>query len=306
MRKYLFTLAVAVAAVLAAFFPEPFLSVGGWPLKGLILPLLQLIMFGMGATMRLQDFCTVLRMPRAVAVGLLAQYSIMPLLGFGLAQAFRLPPEIAAGVVLIGCSPSGLASNVMSYLAKANVALSITLTSLATLLSPILTPALMQLLAGQLVEVRPFDMMQDIAEMILLPVAAGLIVSHLLGGRAGWLKRQLPLLSMAGIVVIILVVTAAGHAPLRQVGWQLLFVALLHNGLGYLLGYGAARLAGLDEQSCRTVSIEVGLQNAGIASGVALKLGKLATMGLAAVLFGPLMNFTGSLLAHAWGKRTPQ
>ncbi len=303
MKNYLFTLAVVLAATVAVLFPQYFTEINGWPLKNLIVPLLQIIMFGMGATMSWQDFRNVVKMPKAVIVGLVCQFTIMPFVGFGLANSFNFPPEIAAGIVLIGCSPSGLASNVMAYIAKANVALSITITTLATLLSPILTPALMKLLAGQFVEISFLSMMWDITKMVILPVLGGLLVNRLLGEKGDWLKRLLPMLSMAGIACIIVVVTAAGHESLMQVGWLMVLAVLLHNGFGYLLGYWGARLAGLDEQSCRTVSIEVGLQNAGIASGIALKLGKIGTMGLAAVLFGPLMNFTGSLLANWWGRR---
>jgi BASS family bile acid:Na+ symporter len=306
MKNYRFTIAVVLAATLAVLFPQYFTEVHGWPLKNLIVPLLQIIMFGMGATMSWQDFRNVVKMPKAVVIGLLCQFTIMPFVGFGLANAFSLPPEIAAGIVLIGCSPSGLASNVMAYIAKANVALSITITTFATLLSPILTPALMKLLAGQFVEISFLAMMWDIVKMVILPVLLGLLVNKLMDEKGGWLKQLLPVLSMAGIVCIIMIVTAAGHESLVKVGGLMVLAVVLHNGLGYLFGYWAARLFGLNEQDCRTVSIEVGLQNAGIASGIALKLGKIATMGLAAVLFGPLMNFTGSLLANWWGKRQPQ
>lgn len=303
MKSYLFTISVVLAATVAVLFPQYFTEVNGWPLKNLIVPLLQVIMFGMGATMSWQDFRNVVKMPKAVLIGLVCQFTIMPFVGFGLANAFNLPPEIAAGIVLIGCSPSGLASNVMTYIAKANVALSITLTTIATLLSPLITPALMKLLAGQFIEIDFWTMVWDIVKMVILPVIGGLIVNQLMGERGGWLKRLLPVLSMAGIATIIVVVTAAGRESLLNVGWLMVLAVVLHNVLGFLLGYWAARLFGMNEQDCRTVSIEVGLQNAGIASGIALKLGKLATMGLAAVLFGPLMNFTGSILANWWGKR---
>ena len=303
MKKYLFTIAVVLAAAVAMIFPQYFTEINGWPLKNLIVPLLQVIMFGMGATMSWQDFLNVVKMPKAVLVGLLCQFTIMPFVGFALATGFCFPPEIAAGIILIGCSPSGLASNVMSYIAKANVALSITITTLATLISPLMTPMLMKLLAGQFIEISFWSMMWDIVKMVLLPVVLGLVVNQILGKKGESLKRLLPLLSMAGIATIIMVVTAAGRESLMAIGWLMVLAVLLHNGLGYLLGYWGARLFGLDEQSCRTVSIEVGLQNAGIASGIALKLGKFATMGLAAALFGPLMNFTGSLLANYWSKR---
>ncbi|MBK9017199.1 MAG: bile acid:sodium symporter family protein [Saprospiraceae bacterium] len=306
MKNYYFTITVALAAALAMIFPQFFIEINGFPLKRLIVPLLQIIMFGMGATMSWQDFVNVAKMPRAVLVGLLCQFTIMPFVGYGLATGFGFPAEIAAGIILIGCSPSGLASNVMSYIAKANVALSITITTVATLLSPLMTPALMKLLAGQFIEISFLAMMWDIVKMVILPVLVGLVVNHVLGKKGAWLKQYLPLVSMAGITMIILIVTAAGRESLLQMGLLMVAAVLLHNGLGYLFGYWGARLFGLDEQSCRTVSIEVGLQNAGIASGLALKLGKFATMGLAAALFGPLMNFTGSILANYWSKKEPK
>lgn len=303
MKNYFFTISVVLAFAVAMLFPQHFIEVSGFPLKKLIVPLLQIIMFGMGATMSWRDFLTVMSMPKAVAIGLLCQFSIMPFVGFGLASAFHFPPEIAAGIILIGCSPSGLASNVMSFIAKANVALSITITTFATLLSPLMTPALMKLLAGQFIEISFLTMMWDIVKMVILPVLLGLIVHQILGKKGGWFKQLLPVLSMAGIATIIVVVTAAGREALLQIGFVMVLVVVLHNGVGYLLGYWLARISGLDEQSCRTISIEVGLQNAGIATGIALKLGKLATMGLAAALFGPWMNVTGSLLANWWSKK---
>lgn len=303
MKNYGFTCAVVFSVLTALLFPHYFIEIGGFPLKKLIVPMLQVIMFGMGATMSWQDFRNVVKMPKAVLVGLLCQFTIMPLLGFGLANLFAFPPEIAAGIILVGCSPSGLASNVMAYIAKANVALSITITSIATLLSPVLTPALMKLLAGEFIEIAFLSMMLDIVRMVILPIVLGLLANALLRERGAWLKRLLPLLSMGGILVVITVVTAAGRESLLHIGALLILALLLHNGLGYLLGYWGARLAGLDEQSCRTVSIEVGLQNAGLASGLAFKMGKLATTGLAAGIFGPLMNITGSVLANWWSRK---
>lgn len=303
MKNYLFTIAVLLAFFLAMAFPEYFTQVHGFPLKNLIVPLLQVIMFGMGATMSWRDFVNVVKMPKAVLVGLTCQFTIMPFVGYGLATLLPFDPEIAAGIILIGCSPSGLASNVMAYIAKANLALSITITTMATLLSPLLTPLLMKWLAGQFMEISALAMMWDIVKMVILPVVVGLVVNRLLGTRGAWVKRLLPVVSMAGIATIIVVVTAAGRESLLVMGGWMVLAVLLHNGLGYLFGYWGARLCRLDEQSCRTVALEVGLQNAGIASGLALKLGKFATMGLAAALFGPLMNVTGSLLANWWGKK---
>lgn len=301
MKNLYFTLAIVVAATIAFFFPEYFTEINGFQLKELIIPLLQIIMFGMGTTMTYDDFLGVIKMPKAVVIGIVCQFSIMPLMGFTIANAFDFPPEIAAGIILIGCSPSGLASNVMAYIAKANVALSITITSIATLLAPILTPFLMKTLAGELIAVDFWGMMWDIFKMIIIPVLAGFLVNKFL--KADWLQKVLPIVSMAGIALIIVVITAAGQKSLQTVGFTLIIATLMHNLSGYVLGYWGARLFKLPEQDCRTVAIEVGLQNAGLASGLAKAMGKLATVGVSPALFGPTMNITGSLLASWWSKK---
>ena len=303
MKNYLYTLSIIVAATIAYFFPQYFISVGNFQLKELIIPLLQIIMFGMGTTMSYDDFLGVVKMPKAVIVGLVCQFTIMPFLGFSIAKAFDFPPEIAAGIILVGCSPSGLASNVMSYIAKANVALSITITSFATLLAPILTPLLMKLLGGQFIEIDFWSMTYDISKMIIIPVGVGFLLNKFLAGRAEWLQKVLPIVSMAGIAVIIIIITAVGQKSLQSVGLALVFATLLHNIGGFILGYWGARLFKLPEQDCRTVAIEVGLQNAGLASGLAKAMGKLATVGIAPALFGPMMNVNGSLLASFWSRR---
>ena len=302
MKSYLYTLSIIVAATLAMIFPGPFTSIGGFQLKNLIVPLLMIIMFGMGTTMGLKDFEGVVKSPRSVIIGLICQFSIMPVVGYTLATSFDFPPEVAAGVILVGCSPSGLASNVMSYIAKANVALSLTITAVATLLAPFLTPALMKWLAGTFVEVDFLKMMVDIFKMIILPIGLGLVVNYIFRKQSVWLNRYMPLVSMIGIALIICIITAAGRESLLTIGLALVACTLIHNLLGYALGYGMARLLRLPEQDCRTVALEVGLQNGGLASGLALQMGKVATVGLAPALFGPIMNITGSLLASFWGK----
>ncbi|GAB2789567.1 bile acid:sodium symporter family protein [Rhabdobacter roseus] len=303
MRSYLYTLSIIAAATFAMFFPGLFTRWGDFELKTLIVPLLQIIMFGMGTTMGLKDFEGVIKSPRTVGIGLLCQFTIMPVVGFTLASTFSFPPEIAAGVILVGSSPSGLASNVMSYIAKANVALSLTITAVATLLAPLLTPLLMKLLAGTMVEVQFLKMMFDIVKLIILPIGLGLFVNYLFRKQSVWLNRYMPLLSMAGIAFIICIITAAGRDSLLTIGLALVACTLIHNLLGYVLGYFSARLLRLPEQDCRTIALEVGLQNGGLASGIALQMGKVATVGLAPALFGPIMNITGSLLASWWAKK---
>jgi BASS family bile acid:Na+ symporter len=306
LKGYAYTILIFAAVTTALHFPQYFIQWGDFKLKGLIVPLLQIIMFGMGTSMSVDDFVAVVKNPKGVAIGVASQFIIMPILGFFLAGASGLPPEIAAGIILVGCSPSGLASNVMAYLAKANLALSLTITSITTLIAPFITPVLMKFLAGSMVQIDVVNMMIEISKIIILPIGLGLIFNKLTAGKAEWLKKLMPLLSMAGIALIIVVITAAGRDSLLTIGPILILIVLVHNTSGYLLGYWSARLFRMPESDCRTVAIEVGLQNAGLASGIAQKLGMIATLGLAAGVFGPLMNITGSLLASYWHKRSPE
>lgn len=305
IKRLAFTLMVALAAVLAMIFPAQILQVGGFSTQTLIIPLLMLIMFGMGTTMSVADFKGVIKMPRGVVIGVVCQFSIMPIIGFTLAKVSGVPPEIAAGIILVGCSPSGLASNVMAYIAGANIALSVTLTAVATLLAPILTPFLMQLLADAYVPIDFLSMMISIAKIVILPVIAGLLLNHFFEKTITQIKGVFPLISMAGIVVIIAIITAAGRDSLLDIGFLLILVVITHNVSGFVLGYFLSRLSGLDQASSRTVAFEVGMQNSGLASGIALEMGKLATMGLAPAVFGPWMNISGSALAAFWKSKEP-
>ena len=303
LAPYSFPILILGVVTLAMFFPKPFLEVGGFTLTGLINPLIQVIMFGMGATLSWKDFAAVVKSPKAVVVGICLQFTIMPLVGFGLAKLSGLAPEVAAGIILVGCSPSGTASNVMAFLARANVALSVTLTSIITLMAPFITPILMKFLAGQFIEIDLLKMMWDIVKIILLPVGAGLAINHFLKKKSMGLDAILPVVSMAGIATIILVITAAGRDSLLHMGPILLGLVLAHNVLGYGLGYGCAKVLGFQEQDARTLAIEVGMQNAGLASGLANILGKITTLGLAPAVFGPMQNITGSMLAAFWGRK---
>jgi len=301
-----FTALIFAGVTLALYYPQHFLNLGDFKLTALIVPLIQIIMFGMGTSMSIKDFAGVFKTPRGVLVGVTAQFLIMPLMGYFLATSSNFPAEIAAGIVLIGSSPSGVASNVMAYLAKANLALSITITAIATLLAPFLTPLFMKLLAGEFIEIDVLAMMWSIVKMIIIPIGAGLLFNKLRGNRAKWLDRAMPIISMLGIGLIIVVITAAGRDSLLDIGGLLMLLVLVHNLFGYTLGYWYARLMGMSERDCRTISIEVGMQNGGLASGIANTLGKIATMGLAPAVFGPLMNVTGSILAAYWHKRPPK
>jgi BASS family bile acid:Na+ symporter len=302
-RQFSYTAFIVAAVAIALTWPQYFLVVDGFELKRLILPLLQVITFGVGCTMNLREFSGAWKSPRGIMVGVVSHYCIMPLMALMIAKAFHFPPEIAAGMVLVGCCPSGLASNVIAFIAKADLALSITITTVSTLLSPFLTPLLMKLLAGQMVHVNTVAMMGDILKIVIGPIALGLLVNRLAHQRAKPLLRMMPLLSMLGVAVIIMIISAQGRDELLHVGFALVAAVFLQMTLGLTLGYCGARVLGLSERECRTVSIEVGMQNSGLASGIAVQMGKVATLGLAAAINGPVMNTTFSLLGMWWSAR---
>jgi len=307
LRGFSFTTMIFGVVAAAMYYPQYFLHVGSFKLSALIIPLLQVIMFGMGCELSLKELKTVIKMPKAVAVGIICHYTIMPLVGFTLVSIFSFPKEIAAGVVLVGCCPSGLASNVMSYLAKANLALSVTVTAASTLLAPFLTPLLMHLLAGKLITIHFWDMAWDTTRVVIIPIFGGLLFDSLVKGRLKWLDKLMPLVSMIAIGVIILIIISAGRESLLKVGVLLVLAEIIHNITGYTLGYWISRLLGFKERDCRTISLEVGMQNSGLASGLALLMGGIATIGLAPAVFGPVMNVSGSALATWWhGRRVEE
>lgn len=313
-----FTIWVAAFVSAAMFYPGAFRNWFGYELSGLIVPLIQIIMFGMGTQLTLGDFKRVLVLPKPVLIGIALQFSIMPLVGKAVAMLFTSDPEVAAGMVLVGSAPGGVASNVMTYLARGNVALSVTMTACSTLMAPFATPALMNLLAGEYVEVQFFAMMRTIISMIIIPIAGGLIVNWALvrGGRAvpalshvsTAIMRALPVVSMVAICLIIAIITSLSRDALLAGSFvaAIIAAAAIHNGAGYLFGYWGARAAGLVEADARTVAIEVGLQNAGMASGLAIGVLKSPMAALPPAVFGPWMNMTGAVLASWWASRPPE
>ncbi|KQS31077.1 bile acid:sodium symporter family protein [Dyadobacter sp. Leaf189] len=305
LKGFTYTTVIFAAVTTALYYPQHFQSFGDFKLAVLITPLIQIIMFGMGTSMSFGDFVGVVKMPKGVLIGVVSHFIIMPGIGYTLASISGFPPEIAAGIILIGCSPNGMASNVISYLAKANLALSITITAISTMLAPLVTPLLMSLLAGAFVQIDTLHMMWDIIKMVIIPIGTGLLFNKLFSGKVKWLDAAMPLVSMAGIAFIIVIITAAGRDSLLSIGPALLLLVLIHNLSGYTLGYWSGRLFKMSERDCRTIAIEVGMQNGGLASGIAKEMGKMATVGLAPAIFGPLMNITGSILASWWqGKPT--
>lgn len=366
LKGYQYTAWIIAAVVAGMIFPDAFKNWGGVNLrdKTLILVIIQLVMFGMGTHMSLKDFSGLASTGKGVLVGLFCHFSIMPLMGLLLTKVFHFEPEIAAGIILIGSCSSGLASNVMVYLAKANLVLSVIVTAMATLVAPLLTPLLMKTLAGTLIEIHFIDMMMEIVKIVLVPIGAALlhdflkrasdaqrkrinllgifsvvwillivfllhkriqqegllqsinlsgffagavlagILYHFLYLRFPKLDRMMPLISMFGIIYFTTVTTAAGRENLMKVGLLLFIASVIHNAAGYFFGYWLSRLFGMDKNSSRTIAFEVGLQNGGMASGIAGSMGKLGTVGLAAAVFSPWMNISGSLLANYW-RRNP-
>jgi len=305
LKGYWYSVMILAVASVAMYYPQYFKTVGDKQATFFIPYLLQLIMFGMGTELSLKDFAQVMRMPKGVIIGIVCHYTIMPLVGFTVAHLFHFPNEVAAGIILIGCCPSGLASNVMCYLAKANLALSVSVTTVSTLLAPFLTPLLMKLLGGSYVQVDVWGMVWDITKIVIIPIAAGLAFHYLLRGKLKWLDKAMPVFSMIGIALVLLVITAAGRDNLLKVGGLLIVATFIHNMSGYFLGYWSARILKFPERDCRTIALEVGMQNAGLASALAKTMGKVATVGLASVIFGTMMNVTGSMLANWWHNRPP-
>lgn len=305
LQSFAYPVTILAAVTVALTFPQYFGHVGSFPVKNLIVPLLQLITFGVGCTMSWRDLAGVLKMPRAVLIGVLCHYTIMPFVGFAIAKLFGFPPEIAAGVVLVGCMPSGLASNVIAFIAKANLALSVTITAVSTLLAPVMTPLLMNYLGGQFVPVSFQAMFFDILKLVIIPIFLGILFHHFFQKKAKWIDAVMPKVSMVGITCIIVIITAAGRDNMLHVGLALVAAMFLHMTVGVLLGYWGGRLFGLSRLNSRTIAIEVGMQNGGLASGIAAQMGRIATVGLAPAVNGPIMNTTFSLLATWWGRRVP-
>ena len=284
-------------AVLGALHPPALTWVGPY-----IPWMLGLVMFGMGMTLSVEDFRGVLRQPLTVGIGVFAQFLLMPLIAWGLVKAFALPPELVIGVVLVGTCPGGTASNVIAYLAKGDVALSVSMTMVTTLLAPLMTPALTFLLAGAWIEVSMAAMMISIAQMVLAPVLLGLLVHHYCGGFVARISPLLPVFSVAMIVTLVGGVVALSAGKLLEVGALMAAVVILHNGCGLALGYLLAKTCKLDSRKARTVSIEVGMQNSGMAASLALLYFSPAA-AIPGAIFSVWHNISGSIAANFFARR---
>jgi bile acid:Na+ symporter, BASS family len=385
LRSFSFTSWVLTCVFLALAFPQFLQEWGGFKLSLLIVPLIQIIMFGMGTTISLKDFSRVIISPWPVLLGVVLQFGIMPVVGFMIAIIFGFEGELAAGIILIGSVSGGVASNLMVFISKGNVALSVTMTVVSTFLAPILTPILMMVYAGRFISIDAVSMMIGVINIIMIPVIAGLIshailyspkawsrkIHHLIliiivslivvlfsfiadksifglfaplrngiilggllitiitlsklvftvmmGNQNLWINAALPVISMVGICAILMIIVAQTYDVLMEAGILLVVAAIIHNSTGYGLGYWGARSFGfilgrigyligvrkttaslIDEANCRTVAFEVGMQNGGMATGLAMDVLKSHIAALPPNIFGTWMNISGSLLANYW------
>ncbi|PMC36920.1 sodium transporter [Bacillus sp. UMB0899] len=293
-----FAIWVILFAILAFFIPGGFT----WIAPHISL-LLGIIMFGMGLTLSLKDFKAVFQAPKSVIIGVISQYTIMPLLAFLLATIFQLQPEVAVGVILVGCCPGGTASNVMTFLAKGNTALSVAVTSVSTLLAPILTPALTLLFASKWLPVSAGSLFLSIVQIVLVPIILGIIVNLLFKKQVEKSITVLPLISVIGIVAVASAVVAVNSAKIAETGLLIFSIVVLHNGLGLLIGFLLAKALKLNFADQKAISIEVGMQNSGL--GAALAVAHFSPLSaVPSAIFSVWHNISGPLLATWWGKRS--
>nr|WP_269077393.1 bile acid:sodium symporter family protein [Basilea psittacipulmonis] len=292
-----FSIWILFAGIVSFVFPNEFKGIAPaipW--------LLGIIMLAMGMTLSTKDFSILSKYPKAVLVGVIAQFVIMPSIAYALAVIFDLERSLAVGVILVGSCPGGTASNVISYMAKGNVALSVAVTSISTLLAPVLTPAIFYLLAHQWLEISAVTMFKSVANIVLFPIILGIIINALFKSNIRAVTHTLPCLSLISIMLILAAVIANSKERLIESGWIVLLVVILHNGLGYLLGYLIAKFTKLPYDAQKTIAIEVGMQNSGLGATLAMKhFEPLAAVPSA--IFSVWHNFSGALLANYWASK---
>ncbi len=295
-----FTFWIILFSVIAYLSPTRFSG-----LTYLIVPVLGIIMLGMGMTLTLEDFKRILLRPRDVGVGVAAQYLIMPFFGFALAKIFGLNTLLATGVVLLGSCPGGTASNVITYLARGDVALSVTMTSISTLISPLMIPLLMYVYAGQWISVNVYSLFISTVQIIILPVVLGVAARIILKDKIGYALPILPSVSAVSIIFIVAVIVAANAGSIVAVGFSMAIIVIIQNTLGLLTGYFLARASGMDKVKSRAISIEVGMQNSGLGVALAnLHFGALAA--LPGALASVWHNLSGSSIAWWWRTYSPE
>lgn len=287
-------LVLAVAA-LALFMPQSVSFIK----TSYVNTLLGIVMFGMGLTLKASDFKVVFSRPKDIIIGAVAQFTIMPLLAFVLTKLFQLPPELAVGVILVGTCPGGTSSNVMTYLAKGDVALSVGMTGVSTILAPFLTPLLTKLYAGQTVDVDLLSMFLSIVKVVIVPIVLGCIINKLFSSFTEKVTTILPLVSVTAIVAIVAAVVSANSSKIMTCGFLIMLVVVLHNCLGYALGFAVSKALKLDMSKCKAVAIEVGMQNSGLATSLAAT--HFAQYPLATIpgaVFSVWHNISGAIFAN--------
>ena len=290
---------VLIVAIFSLLVPASFSSVGTWVIN----PMLGIIMFGMGLTLSPQDFQVVLSRPRDILIGCLTQFTVMPLLALGLTWAFSLPEELAIGVILVGCCPGGTASNVITYLAKGDLALSVGMTAASTLLAPMLTPLLVWLLAGTMVNVDTLGMLMSIVYVVIAPIVCGLLCQRFLSSLTKRATPYLPAFSSVVIALLVGIIVSHNADRLLTAGLLVVAVVVMHNLLGLGIGFTVGRLLRLQKPKCVALSIEVGMQNSGLASSLAVL--HFAAYPLAAIpgaVFSVWHNICGALVAKLYSE----
>ena len=306
LKPYGFVAWVLFTGSLALLTPSLFVSWGGFELKKTISPLVQVILFGMGMTLTFGDFQRVLRMPKPIFLGMALQFTILPFASLLYAWAFGLTGEIAAGLILIGSVSGGTASNVVTYLARGNVPLSITMTACSTMMAPLATPFVFKMLAGAYISINFWGMALSIVWMIILPLLAGLLLHRYLPALTHRLAKALPAVAMFSICVIIGITIALSRDDLLRVGLALGCAAICLNLTGISLGYLFARLGRLNITDARTVAIEVGMQNGGMATGLAFDVLRQPLAALGSAVFGPFSAASTATLASWWRRNPPK
>lgn len=296
--RYL-ALIVVVFTALALFFPSYFSFVK----PVFINPLLGIIMFGMGLSIKLEDFKLLLKKPKEVIIGVIAQFVVMPFLAFVLVKIFSLPPQIAIGVILVGASPGGTSSNVITYLSKGDVALSVAITSCTTFLAPVMTPFLIYILAGQSIQVDMFGMFYSIVQVVIIPIVLGGIIHKFFPKFAHLIQGVLPLISTIGIVAIITSIVSRNAANLLSSSLMIVLIVVLHNLFGYLIGFLIGKITRQPLSKIKAISIEVGMQNSGLAASLAVThFGLYPLASVPAAIFSVWHNISGGILAGIYSR----
>ena len=296
ISKYMAVFVILIAAI-ALFQPWTF----KWAAPKITI-LLGIVMFGMGMTLRMKDFQLVFQRPRDVFIGALAQFTIMPGLAWILAKGFGLPPELAAGVILVGTCPGGTSSNVMTYLARGDVALSVSMTMTTTILAPVVTPLLTWWLAGEWVDISLSAMMLSIVQVVIVPIVAGILINTFFARTVQKVVKLLPLVSVIAIVLIVGGVVAVSSQRIMETGLLIMLVVMLHNLLGYGIGFGLAKALHMNMAKAKAISIEVGMQNSGLATSLAM-MHFGAAAAIPGAIFSVWHNISGSLAANYLASR---